>query len=408
MKKNLSLYVHIPFCVKKCNYCDFLSGPASEAVKESYVNVLCQEIEKEAAFYPEHRIETVFFGGGTPTVLKTEQLERILCKLKCSFGFKSIYHMEGSRAVGWLSDLKGKEQETEITLECNPGTVDEESLKKLYDAGFNRLSIGLQSAQDKELKTLGRIHDWRSFLETYDAARKVGFHNINIDIMSALPGQSVASYQDTLKKVLSLRPEHISAYSLIIEEGTPFYEKYAEADRQRSVDGEDAKHLLPAEEEERQMYELTEKLLEEGGYHRYEISNYALSGYECRHNMIYWKRGNYLGLGLGAASLMENTRFTKENDLTKYLEGGWKERKEVQHLTRLEQIEEFMFLGLRLTEGVSCREFRKCFGTEIKEVYGKVIEKLEKQGLLYRKGEYFCLTKYGVDISNVVLAEFLL
>lgn len=408
MKKTLSLYVHIPFCVKKCNYCDFLSVSASEAVKENYVNVLCEEIEKEAAFCSEYRIETVFFGGGTPTVLTAEQLEKILSKLKSAFRMENNFCTGTNHGRGKVSDPNENGQETEITLECNPGTLNEEGLIKLYNAGFNRLSIGLQSAQDKELRILGRIHDWESFLETYHGARKAGFYNINVDIMSALPGQSAESYQDTLKKVLALCPEHISAYSLMIEEGTPFYEKYGKADRQRSLEGEDAEHMLPSEEEERRMYELTGKLLEEKGYYRYEISNYALLGHECRHNMVYWKRGNYLGLGLGAASLIGNQRFTKEKNLTEYLAGGWAEKKEVQHLTRLEQIEEFMFLGLRLTEGISYREFRECFGTDMEETYGKVIWKLEKQGLLYRRAERLCLTKLGVDISNIVLAEFLL
>ncbi len=404
-EKALSIYVHIPFCVKKCDYCDFLSGAASEKTRQAYVEALCREIEKEAAIYSDYQVKTVFFGGGTPTVLAAEQLERILCKLKDCF-----------------SDFSFEEQE--ISLECNPGTAGEESLKKLRKAGFNRLSIGLQSAQEDELKALGRIHSWEDFLRTYYLAREAGFHNINVDIMSALPGQRREGYRDTLEKVLGLSPEHISAYSLMIEEGTPFYERYAEADRQRRLDGEDKKHLLPSEEEERRMYELTGDMLKKHGYERYEISNYAKPGYACRHNLVYWKRGNYLGLGLGAASLIDNCRFAKTRVLTEYLEqfgnvmSTHKKEKDapeeapfhrdVSRLSRKEQMEEFLFLGLRLTEGISRREFENCFHIAIEEIYGEVLEKLKKQKLLAVKGDSIRLTEFGVDISNVVLAEFLL
>ena len=396
-RKPLALYVHIPFCVRKCAYCDFLSAPASEKDKENYVNLLRREIEREADCYPDYRGQTVFFGGGTPTVLKPEQLEKILCKLESCFLV---------------------ETESEITLECNPGTVQEEDLKKLRRMGFNRLSIGLQSAQNKELRKLGRVHSWEEFLKTYHAARKVGFQNINVDIMSALPGQTPESYVDTLRKVTALCPEHISAYSLIIEEGTLFYERYGEAERQRQREGEDREHLLPTEEEERRMYELTEEILECRGYHRYEISNYALPGYECRHNITYWERGDYLGLGLGAASLMENCRFTKSRDLREY-EGQLQEygeepftveylHRDQQQLSLQEQMEEFMFLGLRLTKGISVKKFQECFCTPIEKIYGDVLKKLERQGLLVRKEDNIRLTKRGIDVSNVVLAEFLL
>lgn len=405
-EKPLALYIHIPFCVKKCAYCDFLSAPASEEEKEHYVNMLCMEIEKEAVRYPDYRGTTVFFGGGTPTTLKPEQLERILCELKeCFFG---------DRPHALIRDA-------EITLECNPGTVTKEDLRKLRAAGFNRLSIGLQSAQNQELRQLGRIHTWEDFLETYTFARKSGFQNINVDLMSALPGQSVDSYVNSLRRVTALRPEHISAYSLIIEEGTPFYERYGKADRERERDGADKEHLLPTEEEERRMYELTEEVLEREGYHRYEISNYALPGCECRHNIVYWKRGNYLGFGLGAASLMENCRFTNCREMSAYekqlkTDKGGRTGKaaggpitgDAMRLTISGQMEEFMFLGLRLTEGICAGEFERCFHTPIEEVYGEVLIKLEKQGLLARSGDRIFLTRRGIDVSNVALAEFLL
>ncbi len=421
--KEMSLYVHIPFCMKKCNYCDFLSSPASEDVKKDYVNKLCMEIEKEAVLYPEYRIKTVFFGGGTPTVLPAEQLIKILCKLKGCFVFEGSTG-KGTKGASKEEERLGRdEKDAEITIECNPGTVDRESLRMLREAGFNRLSIGLQSAQMEELVILGRIHSWEDFLETYHTAREVGFHNINIDVMSALPGQSLVSYQDTLNKVLALFPEHISAYSLMIEEGTPFAEIYGEADRERQRDGQDRRHLLPTEEEERQIYDLTGALLGKNGYHRYEISNYARPGFECRHNIVYWERGNYLGFGLGAASFVENCRFTKKRDLGDYLgsnikkcpgigsDGSEREILDVmetmQSLTDVEQMEEFMFLGLRMTKGISCEGFRECFQVKLEDIYGETVEKLEKQGFLLRKGDRICLTKSGVDISNIVLAEFL-
>lgn len=392
-KKPLALYVHIPFCVRKCAYCDFLSAPASGEIQEYYVNLLCEEIEKEAVRYPGYRGRTVFFGGGTPTVLKPQQLEKILCKLKECF-------------------LIDTSQEPEITLECNPGTVTGEDLGKLRATGFNRLSIGLQSAQDGELKTLGRIHTWKDFLKTYRLAREAGFQNINVDLMSALPGQSVESYVNSLERVTALEPEHISAYSLIIEEGTPFYERYGEADRERQRYGEDKKHLLPTEEEERRMYELTREMLEKEGYHRYEISNYARPGFACRHNRTYWERGDYLGLGLGAASLMENVRFGKPRDLREYetelKRNGEGFHREKQRLSIKEQMEEYMFLGLRLTAGISGAGFLDCFGVPVEEIYGDVINKLEAHDLLAREKGYIFLTERGIDVSNVVLSEFLL
>lgn len=387
IKKPLALYVHIPFCARKCDYCDFLSAPASEEAKESYVNLLCEEIESEAVRYPDYRAATVFFGGGTPTVLKPEQLKRILCKLsECFFAT----HQDAG---------------AEITLECNPGTVTREDLGKLREAGFNRLSIGLQSAQDEELKRLGRIHTWGDFLETFAFARENGFHNINVDLMSALPGQSIKSYVNTLERVTSLKPEHISAYSLIIEEGTPFYERYGEADIERQRNGEDKQHLLPDEEEERRMYKLTQEILEREGYSRYEISNYALSGRECRHNIVYWRRGEYLGFGSGAASLMENCRFARDGKIEGYEKGL---RRNLQQLSLSDRMEEFMFLGLRMTAGVSVQEFEKCFQVPMEEIYGEVLEKLEKKGLLARQENRIFLTKQGIDVSNPVLAEFLL
>ena len=412
MRRNtLSLYIHIPFCIKKCNYCDFLSMPADEKTQRKYVEMLLKEIKQEGVFYQDDRVNTVFFGGGTPTALKTDWLIEILEAVRESFCFDNT----DGRKSGF--------QEAEITIECNPGTVEYEDLCELRKAGFNRLSIGLQSADNGELALLGRIHTWETFLQTYESARKAGFDNINIDLMSALPGQTLPSYQQTLEKVLALEPEHISAYSLIIEEETPFYEIYGE----ENIDEENPPaNQLPDEDTERAMYDLTEKLLMEKGYFRYEISNYAKKGKECRHNIVYWQRGNYLGLGLGSASLVDNVRFHKEDELEfylkymgrlkeeetgyefqqqKYLSGAYQEQ---SVLSEREQMEEFMFLGLRMMDGVKKADFRQQFQKDMDVLYGKVLQRLEKQGMIKQTQDTVMLTARGIDVSNVVLAEFLL
>jgi len=390
-QKTLSLYVHIPFCVKKCAYCDFLSMPADKSVRDKYVQMLLKEIENEAVFYHDYVVETVFFGGGTPTILEAKQLVEILESLRTHFSF--VQDKEPGRVA-------------EITTECNPGTVDAEDLQLLHQGGFNRLSIGLQSADNEELRRLGRIHTWETFVECFHHARAAGFRNVNIDLMSALPGQSLASYRRTLEKVLELEPEHISAYSLIIEEGTPFYELYGNKTVHAQWD-------LPDEEVERGMYDLTDTLLSKHNYCRYEISNYAKPGMECGHNQVYWKRGNYLGLGLGASSMVENVRFHRTEFLKQYLDALKKDdfsvlcmEKEV--LDKTAQMEEFMFLGLRRMKGVSEKKFCRQFGITMQDIYGSVLEKLQKQGLIKREKDRVMLTKRGIDVSNIVFSEFLL
>lgn len=379
--RDLSLYVHIPFCVQKCRYCDFLSYRASKQEQMEYVRLLLQEIGMQAPFYKEHQVISVFLGGGTPSILDAEIIEEILCKLKENFSFA---------------------ENPEITMEMNPGTVTKEKLTVYHRAGINRLSIGLQSAKDSELRCLGRIHDYQTFAATYEMARKAGFSNLNIDLMAAIPGQDEKSYAETLQKVLALQPEHISAYSLILEEGTWFYEHQEEL-------------VFPGEEEDRRMYELTGRMLAEAGYHRYEISNYAKTGLECRHNKVYWQRGDYLGLGLGAASLVEEVRWHNPENMTAYRERLERSKiedrtwigEEVQYLTKEEQMEEFMFLGLRLTQGISRQAFAQKFGVTVEAVYGKVLEKLEQEKLIHTD-DFICLTSYGTDISNYVMSQFLL
>ena len=381
--KELELYLHIPFCVKKCNYCDFLSAPAEEETRAAYVDALLEEI-RGFEDPEDYEVVTVFFGGGTPSILPGQEIFRIMEALREKFSFR-----------------KG----AEITLEANPGTVDKEKLSCYKKAGINRLSFGLQSADAEELKKLGRIHTWEKFLESFQLAREAGFSNINVDLMSALPGQTKESWEKTLRQVLALQPEHISAYSLIIEEGTPFYQLY-EKDVERRDAGEEPE-LLPSEEEERAMYEATGRILKEQGYLHYEISNYAKPGRECRHNLGYWQRRDYLGFGLGASTLLNPVRYKNTEDLEAYL-GGDFSKKEFFVLTKDNQIEETMFLGLRVLEGVSKEQFREHFSCELRVVYRKELEKLEQEGLLEEEGDFVRLTSRGIDLSNPVLAEFLL
>ena len=390
--RDLSIYIHIPFCVRKCLYCDFLSGPASDGEMESYVNLLLREIKKQAIFYGGHRVISIFLGGGTPSLLPERETGRILERVREAFSLA---------------------EDAEITIECNPGTVTAEKLKNYITYGINRLSIGLQSTDDEELARIGRIHDYGSFLETYRLARAAGFHNINIDLMAGLPGQSLASYGKTLERVVALSPEHISAYSLILEEGTLLYVN------QKA-------YTFPDEDEEREMYELTGRYLGEAGFHRYEISNYAREGYECRHNKVYWRRGDYAGFGLGASAMVRNVRWKNPDEQADYkacvekMEKSSPQgmdfaemlrqtgRREVQILTTQEQMEEFMFLGLRLTEGVDLQEFQDFFGKSAEEIYGKQLSSFAAQGLLEREGRRLRLTPRGIDVSNVVFSAFLL
>ena len=398
-KKPLGIYVHIPFCIRKCLYCDFLSAPSDDATRESYVNALLAEIDAQAPLYEGFQVHTVFFGGGTPSLLMPEQTAAILERLYQRFSF-----------------LPGKEME--ITLEANPGTLTEEKLRAWRKAGVNRLSIGLQSAHDEELKSLGRIHTWKEFLRGYEAARRAGFSNLNIDLMSALPGQSVESWMDTLESVVELKPEHISAYSLIIEEGTPFYDWYGPQDAASEKRQMEKRKPLPSEEEDRLMYERTGEYLAKGGYGRYEISNYALPGFACRHNLAYWERTDYAGFGLGAASLRENVRWSNTAELAEYLahagQTGEETRikKEMSRLSIQDQMEEFMFLGLRKTEGVSASTFERLYGKPLEAVYEEPVERLIREGLLlrYQKEDgsvFFRLSDKGIDVSNYALAMFL-
>ena len=391
MNGGMELYLHMPFCVRKCAYCDFLSFPTDQETQNLYTRRLREDIDAMGKKYGDIPVDTIFIGGGTPSVPDSALIVGIMEHVR-----KAFHVAEGA----------------EISMEANPGTVTREKLTDYRRAGINRLSFGLQSANDRELKLLGRIHTWAEFLESFHLARECGFTNINIDLMSALPGQTRESWKDTLKRVTDLNPEHISAYSLIIEDGTPFGEKYG---------SEEGRKLLPDEDSEREMYHETKRFLRDCGYERYEISNYAKPGKECRHNIGYWTEVAYLGLGLGASSYMEGCRFTNEKDLDKYLALDFGEedpekretalRKlwgQIEELSQAQRMEEFMFLGLRMLKGVSDVDFVRLFGVKMETVYGDVIRRLTANGLLKKEENNLALTEWGMDVSNFVLSEFLL
>lgn len=380
-KKTLGLYVHIPFCIKKCAYCDFLSAPADEATKKRYVEALCKEIAGYQSLTKEYELKTLYFGGGTPSVLPVELLEQIIKVIRNNFTIAMA--------------------EAEITLEVNPGTVTKEKLARYRELGINRLSIGVQSAKQEELALLGRIHTFENAKNTVAWAREAGFENISVDLISALPGQTLEEYKQNVEAILSLNPEHISSYSLMVEEGTPFYEQYAE--------GKAKWDELPDEETDRAMYAYTKERLRKAGYERYEISNYAKPGFESRHNSSYWIGTEYLGVGLGASSLFTNARYHNETDLSVYMEDaeeGRDVRREIERLVESEQMEEFMILGLRRMCGVSRAEFQKRFGRPMETVYGNALQKLKKLELLVMDGDRITLTDAGIDVSNQVFLEF--
>lgn len=400
-KKNLEIYVHIPFCVRKCAYCDFLSFPGNERMQREYTGKLMEEIEYRSARTKEYQVVSVFIGGGTPSTLKAEDMSAVLHSLRDQFAI--------------LPDA-------EVTMEVNPGTVTPEGLSGYREAGVNRISIGLQSADDKELRYLGRIHTYDEFLKSYQRVRMAGFDNVNVDLISAIPGQTVESWKNTLKKVTMLKPEHISAYSLMVEEGTPFYDRYGEHVEMEnySMTPEERRRLmalpdLPDEDAEREMYYLTQRFLKEQGYERYEISNYSKKGYECRHNIGYWTGTQYLGLGLGSSSYIDGCRFHNTSDYSEYCNARLDQeeeaekilKQEFEKLTIEEKMEEYMFLGLRLTGGVSARGFISNFGQNIRNVYGPVLEAMERDGLMEFKDGCYRLTSRGIDFSNYVMSQFL-
>ena len=397
MKKSLSIYIHIPFCAKKCAYCDFLSfAGATVPDQNEYVRSLCDEIKLYKSYYDRYIVKTIYIGGGTPSTLTSSQISTIMDTIR------STFHIS---------------RKLEATIEVNPGVSKYTDMLSYIESGINRMSIGMQSTDDVCLGYLGRIHSYNDFLETYDMARRAGFNNVNIDIMSGIPGQDEHSYAETLNKVCELGPEHISSYSLQVEEGTPL------------ASNEELLAMLPDEGTDRLMYAMTKKILSVYGYNRYEISNYSKPGYESKHNTVYWTGGEYLGFGIGASSYFKGERFSNITDIRDYNSISDKihklesenvninqiynmvhmdYRKDTTIMYRESKMEEFMFLGLRMIRGVSRKDFINRFNSDIYEIYGEVINKYVTEGFMGSNENRVWLTDKGIDVSNYILADFIL
>ncbi|MCX0393442.1 radical SAM family heme chaperone HemW [Clostridium perfringens] len=374
----ISLYIHIPFCAQKCLYCDFPSFARKDHLRKAYIEALNKEIISLREKHNNLEINTIFIGGGTPSVLEADELE---CLLK---------------EVAKLNMAK----DIEYSMECNPGNLTEEKLEVMKKYGVNRISMGLQAKQDNLLKGLGRIHNYKTFKENFLLAKKVGFNNINVDLMFGLPNQRLNEWEETLREIISLEPAHISAYSLIIEEGTAFYNLY-----------ENDKLKLPTEEEERKMYHLAKKILEENGFNQYEISNYAKEGKECRHNLAYWNMDNWIGVGSAAASYINGKRIKNISSVEKYINSINEKGEAVEEIinnSKNDNMEEFMFMGLRKINGIDENEFKNRFSMNINDVYGEILNKYIGEGLLIRESGRIFLSEKGIEISNIIMADFLL
>lgn len=374
----ISLYIHIPFCAQKCLYCDFPSFARKDHLRKAYIEALNKEIISLREKHNNLEINTIFIGGGTPSVLEADELE---CLLK---------------EVAKLNMAK----DIEYSMECNPGNLTEEKLEVMKKYGVNRISMGLQAKQDNLLKGLGRIHNYKTFKENFLLAKKVGFNNINVDLMFGLPNQRLNEWEETLREIISLEPAHISAYSLIIEEGTAFYNLY-----------ENDKLKLPTEEEERKMYHLAKKILEENGFNQYEISNYAKERKECRHNLAYWNMDNWIGVGSAAASYINGKRIKNISSVEEYINSINEKGEAVEEIinnSKNDNMEEFMFMGLRKINGIDENEFKKRFSMNINDVYGEILNKYIDEGLLIRESGRIFLSEKGIEISNIIMADFLL
>ncbi len=374
----ISLYIHIPFCAQKCLYCDFPSFARKDHLRKAYIEALNKEIINLREKHNNLEINTIFIGGGTPSVLESNELECLL---------KEIAKLNMAKDI-------------EYSMECNPGNLTEEKLEVMKKYGVNRISMGLQAKQDNLLKGLGRIHNYKTFKENFLLAKKVGFNNINVDLMFGLPNQRLNEWEETLREIISLEPAHISAYSLIIEEGTAFYNLY-----------ENDKLKLPTEEEERKMYHLAKKILEENGFNQYEISNYAKERKECRHNLAYWNMDNWIGVGSAAASYINGKRIKNISSVEEYINSINEKGEAVEEIinnSKNDNIEEFMFMGLRKINGIDENEFKKRFSMNINDVYGEILNKYIDEGLLIRESGRIFLSEKGIEISNVIMADFLL
>jgi len=373
--EEISLYIHIPFCKQKCLYCDFPSYSGKEKFMDEYIDGLNKEILEKAEKYS---ISSIFIGGGTPSYLNDLSLERLLVI---------------------LNKLNLKEK-MEFTIECNPGTLNRKKLELMKKYKVNRISMGLQSTKNSILKEIGRIHNYEDFKNNYFLAREIGFDNINVDLMFGLPNQKLDEWQESLVEIAKLEPEHISVYSLIIEEGTHFYDLYKKN-----------KLNLPEEDDERSMYLVAKDILDRYGYHQYEISNFAKAGKECFHNKVYWKCNEYLGLGVSASSFVDKKRIKNLDDIQEYIEKINNKESIVEEIyvnNVKDNMEEFMFMGLRMIEGININEFKKRFNKDINEVYGDIIEKNIKKELLIYKSEKLFLSEKGIEISNYVMSDFII
>ncbi len=375
----LGIYIHIPFCKKKCDYCDFISYSNIFNLQETYIKKLIEEIEDNKKLLKENDITTIYIGGGTPSSIKPEYIKKILNK---------VYE---------VSDIT-QTKNIEITIEVNPGTVEKNNLQLYKDCGINRLSIGLQSGKDELLKLIGRIHDYRQFINTYNWAIETGFTNINIDLMLGLPNQTIQDLKQSLQNVVNLKPEpkHISVYSLIVEEGTQIEKKINEGELQ-----------LPDENEERNQYNYTKNYLELNGYKHYEISNFAKKGFESKHNMNCWKQKQYIGFGLSAHSYIKGYRYSNTCNLQEYLNNNSTDVKIIHEKQNIDDMKkEYMLLGLRKIDGIKISEFKEKFGENPIYIFRKELKKLIEQKLLIIDLDDIKLTRKGLDFANLVWEEF--
>lgn len=373
--KEIGIYIHIPFCIKKCEYCDFVSYCNKEKYVPQYINALKKEIKNN--INKEYKITTIYIGGGTPSSIEENYIADIIETIKLNMNDEN------------LKEFKN----VEVTIEVNPGTVTEKKLKTYKEIGINRLSIGLQETHDELLKSIGRIHTYEEFLKTYNLARKIGFNNINVDLIIALPNQTIQDIKENLEKIIKLNPEHISVYSLILEEGTPFYNKYNEN-----------KIKLPDEELERNMYWYVKNTLENNGYVHYEISNFSKKGFESKHNMNCWNQEEYLGFGVAAHSYNNKTRYSNTNSIEEYIKGSNKIIHEEQTLEDMQK--EYMLLGLRKIEGINIQKFKNKFAQNPIFIFKEQLSKLVDEELIVIDGNEIKLTNKGLDLANIVWEEF--
>ena len=380
-KTELGIYLHIPFCKKKCDYCDFISFPYSQAIElvEKYIETM--EAEIDSYDLTSYNVTTIYMGGGTPSILPSKEIEKLLNKIKTKLE-------ENKNETKW--------EDIEITIEVNPGTVDKNKLETYKKSGVNRLSIGLQTTNNKLLKQIGRIHTYEEFLNTYQMAKEIGFQNCNVDLMLGLPNQTIQDLKQSLEKILELNPNHISVYSLIVEEGTPIERKLQKGELE-----------LPDEDTERQMYWYVKNTLELNGYEHYEISNFAKKGKASKHNLNCWQQKEYIGIGLAASSYLDQVRYSNVEELKKYIESQAKEKNIMEKQTIKDAKKEYMLLGLRLIKGVNITAFKQKYNENPIFLYRKELEKLVIEKLIVVDGNWIRLTNKGLDLANLVWEEFI-